>query len=151
MATVAFLLLPSTAESVTIPEEGAGEAYSSTRAATIADAILVAEGRCGEGQSGESGCFQYQRGTWEAYSLQAAGEVLQMTEENERIVTEAMIKKWLAEGKSPRWIFLQWNQGNGDGWGPGTKDCYAGVNKWGVAYDSCDYAHRALLALSELE
>ena len=117
----------------------------------IADAILEAEGRCGEGQSGESGCFQYLPGTWRAYSIETVGEILPLTKENERLVTETKIAVWIAEGKTPRWIFLQWNQGNGDGWGPGTKDCYAGTNKWGVAYDSCDYARRGLEALSRIQ
>lgn len=81
--------------------------------------------------------------------MAVAGSVLPHTPQNERMVTEGMIKKWLAEGKSERWIFLEWNQGNGDGWGPGTKDCYAGVNSSGVAYDSCDYAARATAFLEE--
>lgn len=77
------------------------------------------------------------------------GNVVPQTIENERAVTEGMISKWLSEGKSERWIFLQWNQGNGDGWGPGTKDCYKGVNDHGVPYDSCDYAQRGLNYLVE--
>lgn len=112
----------------------------------IADAIFDAEGRCttSSGQSGEYGCYQYLPTTWRAYSIEVAGEVLQQTETNERRVTEGMIRKWLDAGKSERWILLMWNQGNGDGWGPGTKDCYSGVNKWNVAYDSCAYAERGI-------
>ncbi len=110
----------------------------------VADAILEAEGRCGHGQSGEYGCFQYQAGTWAAYSRLISGKVLTQTEANERYITEGMIKQWILDGKTDRWIFLQWNQGNGDGWGPGLKDCYEGWNDWGVHYDSCDYARRGL-------
>lgn len=115
----------------------------------VADAILEAEGRCGHGQSGEYGCFQYQAGTWRAYSLEIEGSVLSQTEENERHITEGMIRKWITEGKSDRWIFLQWNQGSGDGWGPGSKDCYEGWNDWGVHYDSCDYAARGLASIAK--
>jgi len=119
----------------------------------IARAIYEAEGRCGSlhGKSGEYGCYQYQAGTWKTYSLEVAGEVLPHTPENEQLVTEGMIRKWRAAGKSERWIFLTWNQGNGDGWGPGTKDCYAGTNQWGVDYDSCEYAQRALDHLATLK
>ena len=71
-----------------------------------------------------------------------AGKVLAQNRANERMVTESMIRKWLDEGISERGIFLTWNQGNP---GPG---CYRGVNKHGVAYDSCEYADRAMLLLS---
>lgn len=60
-----------------------------------------------------------------------------------------MIQKWIDEGMSDRGVFLMWNQGSATGWGPGTKDCYAGTNKYGVHYDSCEYAERALTALGE--
>ena len=128
------------------------EALLAIRVSNIADAIYGAEGRCDKlhGESGEYGCYQYQAGTWRAYSTIVAGEVLPQ-KENERYVTEGMIRIWLAEGRSERWIFLTWNQGDGDGWGPGTKDCYAGVNKHGVAYDSCDYAARATALFEEAQ
>lgn len=116
-------------------------------ASRIADAIYGAEGRCGAGQSGESGCYQYQPATWAAYSKIVDGSAISMTVVNERRITEAMIQKWLDEGHDARWIFLMWNQGNGDGWGPGTKDCYAGTNKYGVHYDSCAYAEKGLSIL----
>ena len=121
----------------------------SNEASLIADAIYGAEGRCDHlhGESGEYGCYQYLPSTWQAYSTEVAGAVLPHTQENERYVTVAMVQSWLDEGKTARWIFLQWNQGNGDGWGGGT-DCYAGVNKWGVAYDSCAYAAKALALLA---
>ena len=116
----------------------------------IADAIDEVEGRCTPGQSGEFGCYQILPATWRAYSIDVAGKVLPQTAENERYIVEGKIGQWLAEGVSPRGIFLTWNQGSATGWGGGT-DCYAGTNKWGVHYDSCDYAHRALLYLAKLE
>lgn len=138
---------PIIAEQPVVDHEAELRAYISD----IAESIYEAEGRCDylHGQSGEYGCFQYQSGTWRNYSTIVLGEVVPQTPENERLVTEGMIRLWLADGKTPRWIFLTWNQGNGDGWGPGSKDCYAGVNKHGVAYDSCDYAARALNYLAE--
>lgn len=129
------------------------EAELREHASNVREAIYLAEGRCDtlHGKSGEYGCYQYQAGTWRAYSLVVAGEILPQTRANEDFVTEGVIKKWLEEGKSERWIFLTWNQGNGDGWGPGSKDCYAGINKHGVPYDSCEYAARALKHLEDLE
>lgn len=152
-----FLLFPAHAQSDAHLIEHARAAAPSpeelkaVRVVKVADAIYGAEGRCDDlhGESGEYGCYQYLPSTWRAYSTEVHGAVLPQTEANEREVTEAMIAKWIDAGKSDRWIFLMWNQGNGDGWGPGTKDCYAGVNDKGVAYDSCDYAARALLLLKE--
>lgn len=153
-----FLLLwpPVKSDAHIVPEPTAPavdpELLFDIQVAAVADAIYGAEGRCDKlhGLSGEYGCYQYQAGTWRSYSTIVAGEVLPQ-KENERMVTEGMIRIWLKEGKSPRWIFLTWNQGSGDGWGPGTKDCYAGVNKHGVPYDSCDYAARATAFYEEAQ
>lgn len=147
-AIILWLPVTSDAHIVNAPQETLLE----RKVSNIADAIYSAEGRCDKlhGESGEYGCFQYQAATWRAYSIAVAGEVLPQRE-NERYVTEGMIRIWLEQGKSPRWIFLTWNQGNGDGWGPGTKDCYAGINKYGVAYDSCDYAARATAFYEEAQ
>lgn len=112
--------------------------------ALLADAIYATEGRCGSGQSGEYGCFQYLPSTWRAYSIDVTGKVLTQTAANERMVTQGMIRTWKDQGISDRGIFLLWNQGSATGWGPGSKDCYKGVNDHGVAYDSCDYAARGL-------
>lgn len=127
------------------PVQPSAEELLEVKVTNVVHAIYGAEGRCDflHGGSGEYGCYQYLPSTWKAYSTIVAGEVLVQTDENEVFITKGMVRKWLTEGKSPRWIFLEWNQGKGDGWGPGTKDCYAGVNKHGVAYDSCDYAARA--------
>lgn len=122
---------------------------STAHVALLADAIYSIEGRCGAGQSGESGCFQYLPSTWRAYSEDVAGQVLPQTGTNERLVTEAMINTWENEGISDRGVFLMWNQGSATGWGPGSKDCYAGVNDHGVAYDSCNYAQRGLEYVKE--
>ena len=129
------------------PEDRSAEILQS-HVEIVVNAILEAEGRCGHGQSGEYGCFQYQSGTWRSYSLDVSGKVLVQTEENERLITEGMVRKWILAGVSDRGILLTWNQGSATGWGPGTKDCYSGVNKYKVAYDSCDYAARGLASIA---
>lgn len=114
--------------------------------AALLDTILDVEGRCvGPGKSGEYGCFQYLPSTWAKYSKAVASIVLPHTAANERTVTEGMVRAWIAAGVSDRGIFLTWNQGT-----PGP-DCYKGVNQWGVAYNSCEYAERALRILAAKE
>lgn len=156
VALVSFTWPPVKSAAITVPVEAPvidHEAELRAHIENIAASIYEAEGRCHNffGKSGEVGCYQYQAGTWRAYSMRSAGKILPQTRANEDLVTEGMIRIWLEEGRTERWIFLTWNQGNGDGWGPGTKDCYSGVNKWGVHYDSCAYAAKALAYLAELE
>lgn len=127
------------------------EELTAAHATLLADAIEATEGRCTPGLSGERGCFQYLPGTWAAYSKQVAGKVLPQTAENERYVTEAIIRGWIEKGVSDRGVLLLWNQGSATGWGPGTKDCYAGTNKWGVHYDSCAYAMKGLEYLKKVQ
>ena len=95
------------------------------------------------GASGEIGCHQFIPSTWKAYSLEIFGSVKEQTHENTKHVVIEKIEKWLQEGKTPRQIFLIWNQGNS---GP----CSKGVNSHGVRYDSCSYAQKGvdLLGLS---
>lgn len=69
------------------------------------------------------------------YSTDVFGEVVLQTPENERTVTARKIEQWLDAGHTARDVFLFWNQGHA---GP----CRAGVNRHGVAYDSCAYADR---------
>lgn len=149
IASSLALAIPSTTTYVR-PVEIVDAPPIQSMASKIADAIYEDEGRCDHlhGESGEYGCFQYLPSTWAAYSNDIAGSVLKQTGVNERYITEGMIQKWLDDGKDARWIFLEWNQGNGDGWGGGT-DCYAGTNKWGVHYDSCAYAAKGLALLRQ--
>ncbi len=90
-----------------------------------------------KGLSGERGCHQFLPSTWKAYSLEVYGYVEIQTPEKATFVAESMIRKWLESGLSDRQIFLIWNQGH-----PG--QCKAGVNKYGVPYDSCAYADKAI-------
>jgi len=95
-----------------------------------------------KGLSGEIGCHQFLPSTWAGYSKDVFGSVVEQTLENAEYVTLVKVKGWLDAGYTPRQIFLIWNQGN-------TGQCKSGVNRHGVAYDSCAYAEEALSKLSE--
>lgn len=111
-------------------------AYTPSEADKIAAALLEMEGGCHRtGASGEQGCFQFLPSTWETYSTETLGYVAELNEENEARVVVGKIQRWLDEGRTPREIFLLWNQGHA---GP----CRKGINRHGVAYDSCAYAER---------
>ncbi len=78
--------------------------------------------------------------TWAAYSTEVYGEIREQTDENAEHVTREMVQRWLDEGYTEREIFLIWNQGH-----PGA--CKSGVNRYGVAYDSCAYAEASMKLL----
>ena len=75
--------------------------------------------------------------TWAAWSNRVFGQVEPMTPTNEEYVALHKIQHHLDQGYSDRQVALTWNQGN-----PGA--CKAGVNKYGVRYDSCAYAKKVL-------
>jgi hypothetical protein len=101
---------------------------------------------CGSvrGGSGERGCLQFQPATWRAYSSKLYGEVVTQTAEREREVAAYKAQEWLDSGYSPRQIFLTWNQGN-------PSPCKAGVNKFGVRFDSCAYARKGMALLENMQ
>lgn len=76
--------------------------------------------------------MQYMPSTWANYSQKIYGKVMKKTPEREWYVTVKMIELWLSEGYNEGDIARIWNQGNA---GP----CVRGVNRFGVAYDSCAY------------
>lgn len=80
------------------------------------------------------------KGTWERWSRLVFGQVEPMTPTNEYYVAIHKIQHHLDEGYSDRQIALLWNQGN-------ISPCKAGVNKYGVEYDSCAYANKVLAQL----
>lgn len=82
-------------------------------------------------------------GTWASYSLDVFGYVADQTPENELYVTEQKIVRWLESGLTERDIFMIWNTGR-------TGQCSAGVNRWGVPYDSCAYVAKGLQILDDL-
>ena len=79
-------------------------------------------------------------GTWAYWSKKVIGYVAEQTPINERYVALHKIQQHINEGYSDRGIALIWNQGN-------ASPCKAGVNRHGVAYDSCSYAQKVLVAM----
>lgn len=96
---------------------------------------------CGQGESGEYGCYQYMSDTWERYSKDVLGYVPEQTKINEEYVTVKKVSEWVRDGLSIEEIALVWNQGN-------TGECDSGVNMNGVRYDSCKYKERVLKLVS---
>lgn len=78
-------------------------------------------------------------GTWRHHSTLVYGEVREMTPEREWYVVTTLFDSWIKEGMTEAEIALRWNAGNA------TK-CSSGVNRHGVAYDSCAYV-KGVLAL----
>lgn len=95
------------------------------------------------GLSGEKGCYQFMPSTWTAFSKDVYGYVPELTSETEEFVVREKVTRWLSSGLSDRQIFLIWNQGNAG-------QCKRGVNSHGVAYDSCEYAEKALQTLAKV-
>jgi hypothetical protein len=79
--------------------------------------------------------------TWAAHSKEIYGEVRVYTPERERYVATKIIQKWLDQGLDAKAIALRWNAG-------GAKQCSSGINRHGVAYDSCAYQAKVLAMLS---
>lgn len=79
-------------------------------------------------------------GTWQAYSKEVYGAVMTKTPEREWFVTVTMIERWLSDGLTEAQIALRWNAG-------GATKCSAGINRHGVAYDSCAYQKKVLAHL----
>jgi len=95
-------------------------------------------GQCdARGKSGETGCLQYLKGTWLAHSKMVFGEVRPMEPITERYVAVKMVERWLAKGYTKAEIALLWNQGH-------VGACSSGVNRHGVAYNSCAYQAKVL-------
>ena len=92
------------------------------------------------GASGEIGALQFLPSTWNKWSSEVLGYVPKMTLTNELYVAAKMIDKWLAQGITENGIAQMWNTGR-----PGP--CIKGINKYGVAYDSCAYAKAVLAKL----
>lgn len=95
-----------------------------------------------KGLSGERGCHQYMPPTWRAYSTEVYGYVAEQTPENAEYVTKEKIQRLLENGYTEQQIFLLWNSGR-------TSGCSSGVNRYGVAYDSCAYVEEAMAVLAK--
>lgn len=104
----------------------------------ITEALYIKEsgaGRnCGRGKSGEIGCFQYLKSTWEARSIKHLGKIVPQTKENEELVTLLHVDYLTRKGYTPYQVALEHNQGDGK------KPCRKGISKLNVPYNSCEYA-----------
>lgn len=78
--------------------------------------------------------------TWRMYSQEVYGKVVEKTPAREHYVVVTLFDRWLKEGKTEAQLALRWNAG-------GAKQCSSGVNKYGVAYDSCAYVKKVLARL----
>ncbi len=91
------------------------------------------------GKSGEVGALQFLPTTWARWSNEVLGYKAPMTLSNSKYVAGRMVDRFLKQGLKEKDIALMWNSGQ-------TKKCSAGINKYGVEYDSCAYV-RSVLAL----
>jgi len=78
--------------------------------------------------------------TWRGWSLRVLGYVAPQTPKTEYYVALHKIQFHLNEGYSDREVALIWNQGHAG-------QCRSGTNKHGVAYNSCAYEQKFILAL----
>ncbi len=112
--------------------------YLKTEPKRLMNAIKQVEsgGRYGaKGASGEKGAYQFMESSWKAWAKKYLGkETAPMTPANQDKVALGEIKRLLAQGYSPEEVALIWNGGQ-----PKAK---AGVNQFGVKYDSGDYAKK---------
>lgn len=98
-------------------------------------------GKCtARGASGERGCFQFMKGTWDYWSKHVFGYIEKMTPVNEYYVALHKIQYHINQGYDDGDIARIWNQGN-----PGP--CVRGTNSHGVPYDSCSYERKVLAHL----
>ena len=78
--------------------------------------------------------------TWKHHSTLIYGEVRPMTPAREWYVVTRLFDMWLNDGMTEAQIALKWNAG-------GASRCSRGINRYGVAYDSCAYVAEVLAML----
>lgn len=80
--------------------------------------------------------------TWRAESERVIGYVAPLTEENAEYVATHKVQRLLNQGRSEHSIILAWNAGER------AQTCSKGVNRFGVAFNSCAYVakYRTYLA-----
>ena len=134
------------ADGLYYPKANSGQpsALKTGNAKSIADAIKKVESGGdynARGASGEFGAYQFMPTTWKGWAQTYLGDAnAPMTPENQDRVAEAHVSSLLSQGRTPEEIALIWNGGQ-----PVRK---AGVNKYGVRYDSGAYADKVLRALN---
>ena len=79
-------------------------------------------------------------GTWVYHSELVFGRYVPISENRERLVVLTLFQNWLNQGMSESQIALKWNAGN-------ATRCSSGINRHGVAYDSCAYQQKVLAML----
>ena len=122
---------------------------------TLADAITKAIAytenggklNIGNPQAGKSGemksIFQFTPNTWKLYAKQTLGdEKAPLNADNETQVVKTKVLKWLDEGKTTSEIASMWNAGESKP--DAYKTNHVGVNKYGVKYDTPQYAANVL-------
>lgn len=95
-----------------------------------------------KGGSREIGCLQYQPETFKMHSIQVLGYVADMTKVTVEYVATVTLQNKLNKGYTEAQLALEWNAG-------GAKKCGKGVNKYGVAYNSCEYVQKVLANLNK--
>ncbi len=112
-------------------------------ASTMAQAIKKVESGgdyYASGASGEFGAYQFMPATWKQWAGEYLGDPnAQPTPQNQDFVAQSKISSLISQGKTPEQIALIWNGGT-----PVRK---AGVNKYGVKYDSGAYADKVINTL----
>jgi hypothetical protein len=106
----------------------------------IADAIKQVESRGNykaKGLSGEYGAYQFLPSTFNSLSKKYLGKIVPMTPENQREVAILVIDDMVKKGYTKEQIALWWNSGQ-------TKRCSAGINRFGVKFDSCAYVQKVV-------
>lgn len=104
-----------------------------TRIIKIMNTIKYIESRGNysiRGASGEYGAYQYMPGTWDYWSIELFGEILDITiPEMQDYMTYCRIEQYINQGYSNKQIASLWNSQKPDWEGR------IGVNRWGVPYN----------------
>lgn len=94
------------------------------------------------GASGEGGCWQYMKSTWDDHVVRVYGEWRPRDSyARERYVVTQIVQQWVDQGFTAAQIALKWNAGER------ATQCSRGTNRHGVEYDSCQHVHKVLAYL----
>lgn len=129
---------------LTLPQYTSFNSAGNASVSTIANAIKKVESQGNynaKGASGEFGAYQFMPTTWKQWAGQFLGDPnAKPTPQNQDFVAQSKINELVSKGYNPEQIALIWNGGT-----PVRK---AGVNKFGVKYDSGAYADKVLRNLT---
>lgn len=126
-----------------LPSQQSFNSAGNASASKIANAIKQVESQgnySAKGASGEFGAYQFMPSTWKQWAGEFLGDSnAQPTPQNQDFVAQAKINSLVQQGYNPEEIALIWNGG--------TPKRKAGVNKFGVKYDSGAYADKVIKTL----